>query len=78
MEPQKTLNRQSSRERKMKGTGGIGCPDFRLYYKAMVIKRVWHWHNKKKYRRVKQDRKPEITPHTYGHLVYDKGVKNIQ
>ena len=53
METQKTLNRQGSLEEE-KGTGGIGCPDFRLkYYKAMVIKRVWPWCNKKKYRQVK-------------------------
>ena len=77
METQKTTNGQSNleKEKQLEDSGSL-TSDYTT--KLQTSKQYGTGTKNQKYRSGEQDRKPRDKPMNYGHLIYDKGGKNIQ
>jgi hypothetical protein len=53
-------------------------PDFKLHYKAIVIKSECCWYSDRQVDKCNKIEDPEVNPHTYGYLIFDKVAKTIQ
>ena len=77
MEPKESPQAKSILSKK-NTVGGIPLPDFKLYYKATVIKTAWYWYQNRDIDQRTSTEALEAKEHIYNRRICDKPDKNKQ
>lgn len=73
---EKALNNQKILM-KRKNIRWITIPDFKIYYRTIVINTIWYWHRSRRVDKQNKTEDPNVSTCLQNHLIFDNEAKSI-